>query len=274
MIDWLRSLLRRNRATDVIGMVIPPEHLAALRPDDIFLVSFPRSGNTWVRRLIYELVLAENPATPPPEHVDRLLPDLHVHAPSNPAQDAFQVPARILKSHNLRDLKGRRLIYVFRQPGDALVSYFHLRKDLARDAAGTADGLDAFCLRHLDAWVKHVRLALDAAQFPPDRMLFVSYSMLHRDCAGTLRAIADFCGLPSHPETLAQSVERNAFEKLKKTAVPSKPTGSPELFFRRGVEDSARTELESATLERIEAAAGEIYRAACARAEAIPSHGS
>jgi hypothetical protein len=265
MIDFLLRRFRRPKKRTVAAMHIPPVRLKSLQDSDVFLVSYPRSGNTWVRFLIYQLILAEKPDLPPPEHIDRILPDLHMHEAEDDSQKRFGLKRRILKSHNVQDLGGRKIIYIFREPADALVSYYHFHLCELPEGATLPESIEEFCRRMLPEWMEHVSLAVAEYERSPGDCQFVSYGQLHENTVETLRRMAEFCSLPSRDETLALSAERNSFEAMKKAAKPSRPDFRMEGFFRRGVRGSSRDELSEAFLAEIEQQAGAIY----SRAEAI-----
>jgi hypothetical protein len=266
----LRKSKLRNRqprpAVDVAGMGVAPERLAALRPDDQFLVSYPRSGNTWVRHLLREVIALGHPELPPPEKLWMLIPDLHVHEMEHPARTAFGMPTRIFKSHNLRDLRGRRIVYIFREPADALTSYFHFHVREKMEPELVAQGLDAFCQAMLPGWCEHVRMALDEYAAAPPRMLLVSYERLLHDGAQALGAITQFFRLTGDEAVLTAAIERNRFENLRAKEAQN-PQNPEEFFFRKGRAGTGREELTIETQRAIAAKAQPIYDRARAVAE-------
>lgn len=260
--SWLRGR-PAPAPEDVAGMDVAPERLAALRADDQFLISYPRSGNTWVRHLLRDVIVLEKPDLPAPESLWMLIPDLHVHPMDHPARDQFGLPTRIFKAHNLRDLYRRRFAYIFREPADSLASFFHfhLREKIAPEL--TAQGLDAFCVRMLPSWCEHAGLALEAHAAAPERVALFSYEMLQKEPVPTLAAIARFYGLPASAATLEKAVELNRFETLRAKEAQS-PQNPDEFFFRKGKVGAGAGELAGETRSRITAEAGALYQQACA----------
>src|SRR5829696_6536763 len=103
--QWLRRFFSRTERADpnVLAMPIPPDRFAALCPEDQFIVSYPRSGNTWMRHLVRDVIVLARPEKQPPESIWMLIPDVHIasHEMQHPAQKEFGIPRRILKSHHL-----------------------------------------------------------------------------------------------------------------------------------------------------------------------------
>src|SRR5947208_15984533 len=88
MIWGLKRIVRYALGTDVADRNL------AVYPDDTFIVSYPRSGNTWTRFLIANLAFpAENVTF---TNIERLVPD--TSSQSNRALKRTPRP-RIIKSH-------------------------------------------------------------------------------------------------------------------------------------------------------------------------------
>ena len=268
--SWLQKILSRKSASalDVAGMIVAPERLAALRPSDQFLVSYPRSGNTWVRHLLRDLIVLGHPERPVPEALWMLIPDLHVHAMDHPAREEFGMPTRLFKSHNLRAIAGRRFAYIFRVPTDALISnyHFYLREKMAPEL--TRDGPDDFCLTMLPSWKEHVEMALSAKRAAPENVTLMSYEMLLADGVRAVQSIARFYGLPTVPEIVAAAVQGNAFSQLRKEEEKN-PQNPNEFFFRKGRAGTGREELSAKAFAEIEEAGREVYETARASAESL-----
>ena len=111
-----------------LGLHRPGRSLLIL-PDDIFLVSFPKSGNTWTRFLLANLRYPEQPATF--ANIDRLVPD----PTGTTKRDFDRMPRpRIIKSHECFDPRYPRVIYIVRDPRDVVVSQYHYHRKLRKIA--------------------------------------------------------------------------------------------------------------------------------------------
>jgi len=113
-----------------LGLHHPGRNLAVL-PDDIFLVSYPKSGNTWTRFLIANLLYPEK--HPDFSNINLVIPD--PEALSKRTLAKLPRP-RILKSHQYFDPRYLRIIYVVRDPRDVLLSqyHFHMKRRVIPDS--------------------------------------------------------------------------------------------------------------------------------------------
>ena len=91
--------------------------------DDIFLVSYPKSGNTWVRFLLANL-LKEGDELIDFKSAIKYVPEIGIH---NDELVNLKRP-RIIKSHELYNAKYPKVVYIVRDPRDVYVSYFHYLK--------------------------------------------------------------------------------------------------------------------------------------------------
>src|ERR1700688_3546261 len=89
-------------------------------PDDVFLVSYPRSGNTWTRFLISNLIYQEEPTTF--ANIEKRIPEIYFNA--DHAMRKLPRP-RILKSHECFQPHYKHVICIVRDPRDVAVSFYH-----------------------------------------------------------------------------------------------------------------------------------------------------
>jgi sulfotransferase family protein len=107
--------------------------------DDVFIVSYPKSGNTWTRFLIGNLVHQSDPVTF--ANIEQIIPSIYVH----PDRVLRRLP-RILKSHEAFDPRYQRVIYIVRDPRDVAVSYYYycLKHRWIPEATTLADFIPRF----------------------------------------------------------------------------------------------------------------------------------
>src|ERR1700746_1173160 len=113
-------------------------------PDDTFLVSFPRSGNTWTRFLVCNLLDPDHPV----EFADleSRIPELYDTTARK--LRAFPRP-RIIKSHESFDPRYRKIIYIVRDPRDVAISYYEFQ--LKRRVVSEDCRLEEFVPRFMES---------------------------------------------------------------------------------------------------------------------------
>lgn len=249
---------KKHDMPDVAGMEIGAEKLAGLKPTDQFLISYPRSGNTWARYLLKDAIVLGKAPEDEEINPSQVIPDIHQSDLTHPAQIRFGMGARIYKSHNLRDVKSHRSVYLFRRAEDALLSYYHfgiLRDQPWLESNETAD---AFCIRFLPTWKEHMRIAIEANTVAPDRMCFVAYENLLKDGPNELGRMAAFFNIEASTETLEQAVQRNTFSRLR-AREEKRPRNGKGFFFRKGKAGSAKEELKRETFDYLSEASRAEY---------------
>jgi len=97
----------------------PARNRLTVFDDDIFIVSYPKSGNTWVRFLLAKAILGANATW---HTIDEVVPD--IYRMSDKQLLNVRRP-RIIKSHHSYDHRYKKVIYIVRNPEDVLVSYFY-----------------------------------------------------------------------------------------------------------------------------------------------------
>ena len=94
-----------------------------MRPDDTFIVSYPRSGNTWTRFLVANLLFADRPVTF--ANIEELVPD----AEAQSSLYMKRVPSpRVIKSHEYFDHRYPKMLYIVRDPRDVVLSYYNFSR--------------------------------------------------------------------------------------------------------------------------------------------------
>ncbi|MEW6192543.1 MAG: sulfotransferase domain-containing protein [Bacillota bacterium] len=203
---------------------------SVVRPDDVFIVSYPKSGNTWVRFLIANLLRQKN------EEID--FHTVHQYIPEVGRHEeiiARQSRPRIMKSHSLYRPEYPKVIYIIRDGRDVYVSYyFHRLKDLP---PGTTFKDFLKCKDHYPcSWGKHVSSWL-FRKHQLSKILVVKYEELINDCTGQLKRMADFIGLDPKEDELRYAVEASSFQNMQRLELekgrPYQNEG-PEVFVRKG----------------------------------------
>lgn len=180
-------------------------------PDDVFVASYPKSGNTWVRLLLTEVLAAPEEQGDGWERHHRVVPDLYRHREW--ADNASR--PRYMKTHEAWFDRYPRCLYIVRDGRDTMVSYYHYLQ-------GFRDDLGSFShfLRHEANWPTywhvHAERAITAAAERPDDFLIVRFEDLKTDDFAELRRMVSFCGIDAEENDIVRATEQCRFDRLKK----------------------------------------------------------
>jgi hypothetical protein len=184
-------------------------------PDDVFILSFPKSGNTWTRFLIANLVYPGTPADF--SNINRLTPDPEACT----KRELARMPRpRIIKSHQYFDPRYRRVIYVVRDPRDVALSQFHFhRKRGLIDDGYPPEKFVARCVAGeigpYGSWGENVASWLATRQNRPG-FLLLRYEDMLANTAQELSKVAVFLGVNADAERIAMAVRRSDAGAMRK----------------------------------------------------------
>lgn len=207
-------LRRRLAQSPVVRAAVVARRHAGIAADDVFLVSYPRSGNTWLKFMIAHLLTGEEVGF---DRSEELVPPVGMHAR---APRLTPAGGRVVKSHEpYRRLHGRAyrtVVYLARDGRDVAVSYyFHqIRRDffsgefgdfLTHFLRGDVEGYGAWH-DHVESWLARPRAA---------RTLVVRYEDLLADTPAELARVAEFLGAPADDAALRAVVESNTASRMR-----------------------------------------------------------
>ena len=236
-------------------------------PDDIFLVSYPRSGNTWTRFLLGNLIDQNNPVTF--SNIEARIPEIYF----NRDRVLRQLPRpRMLKSHESFQPHYPRVIYIVRDPRDVAVSFYHhnVKARNIPDDYPMVQFVPRFIAGEFDpkfgSWRDNV-LSWTAVRKDDSRFLQLRYEDMKRDTAGVLATVVAFLNrgsfrrIDSDPEALRRTIELSSPENMRALEkqeasnwVLTKDTRSDKPFIRSATSGGWKTQLDPESVEAIESA--------------------
>ena len=256
-------ILKRQVKKLVLGKPTNPSLLELNReylfPSDKILLSHPRSGNTWTRHLIADLILQhlgfETATELPVDHAS-IIPTIYSQRVGNSVDSRIELPYRLIKSHHHQDAKGRQFIYVFRQPGDVLCSYYRFikAKQSPQQEAKFLPvsfnlnmSIDEFCLRNINNWKKHIFQAINRYEKNPQNVVWVCYEQLHENPIPTLKHLIKFLDLNENAINLEKTVENHSFKNRLSVFLKAGKQSERAFSTRKGKVGSSSEELRQET---------------------------
>ncbi len=176
-------------------------------PDDLFLVSYPRSGNRWIRYLLANLLYPEEEWTI--KSLRRVVPDLH-----QPIPEPFPfLKKRIYKTHSINLDAAARIIYIYRDGRDVALSYYNFQSTLKNYSHDFTFFLNQMLQKGFlfGTWQDHLEHYLLSNKW--SNFLPVQYENLFDDTAGNLKRIGDFIGCSFSEELIKNAITKSTFEK-------------------------------------------------------------
>ena len=207
----LRVLVTRFRHRDIT-------------PSDVFIASYPRSGSTWLRFVLQE-VLTGQPSSF--RNVDETIPLVGSH------QRAYRLAdgGRLIKTHEALRREYKRAVCLVRDPRDVLLSEFALHKALGL----TADNLDSYVnafvrgeLSRYPSWRDHTAGWLDASRCNEQIRVF-RFEDLRKNPETTVRTIVEFLGVHAPAEAIRAAILSNTVERMR-----AKELQEPRAASKRG----------------------------------------
>ena len=218
-----------------------------LKPDDVFIVTYPKSGTTWTQQIVRLLRnggredgLLLDQSVPWLEIIgSRFSADMHYHADI----DALASP-RAFKGHlpyslvpgGLPHTTPAKYIYVARNPKDTHVSLWYHVLSIHRQAGLPTVPWDTFCSEALHqsnllygSWFDHV---LEWWEHRNEKnILFLKYEDMKKEPHKTVQAIAKFIGVEdSTGELIQEVVKKSSFSTMSRDATANKESYKGAVF--------------------------------------------
>jgi hypothetical protein len=191
-----------------------PGKYAKIKPDDVFLVSYPKSGNTWLRFLLGNLIYENKMDF---INMNKLMPD--IYASYKHEIDRIKRSPRFIKSHESYTPSYPKVIYIYRDPRDVVISYFYWYKKFKK---GEYSNFNKFFNDYINGnvafgrWNEHVKGWKNAALEQPDKVLIISYENLKSDTYKEFYKIINFCELKPSEYEIKKAISLSEFSQMRK----------------------------------------------------------
>jgi hypothetical protein len=217
------------------------------RRNIVWIASYPKSGNTWVRFLLCNLFFGRQESA---ASLNTLAPDIH-----EVGARILQHPGGLIKTHfafSSRMPCAERtaaVIYVVRDPADVIASNYHYYLRSGASSADSPEAFDRYFDRFLQergeprwselgmgTWEQNACSWLDPTH--PFPVLCLKYEALLADPRAATRSLAALLRPGSSDEEIGQAVENSSFARLREVEVADIRHRRVGIFYKPYLQDS------------------------------------
>lgn len=182
--------------------------------DDVMIVSYPKSGNTWMRFLLGNILHDDYNFS----NMEDLIPDIYVL--NNKKLKEFNRP-RIMKSHEYFIPTYKKVIYIVRDPRSVVVSYFHYQKKFNKISHDMAfsEYFKLFIDGKLDPfgnWEENIKSWICVKKNKENNLLLLKYEDLKINPLLEIKKVLSFLELSVSNAKISNAIQKSSFKKMKK----------------------------------------------------------
>ncbi|KAK2508003.1 hypothetical protein MC885_009938 [Smutsia gigantea] len=193
-----------------------------IRDDDVFIITYPKSGTIWAQQLLSLIYFEEHrKRTANVDTVDRVpfleynIRQVHFNKRPSPHLFCSHIPF-YLAPRGLQKKKAK-IIYLYRNPKDVLCSYFHFSNMLRnfKSTANIEEFMELFLegkvagslwFDHIKGWYEH------KSHF---NIQFIMYEDMKKDLRSSTLRVCKFLGKELSEEELDAVMRQATFENMK-----------------------------------------------------------
>ncbi|MFZ5910102.1 MAG: sulfotransferase domain-containing protein [Chloroflexota bacterium] len=254
---------RNNIIQELMRPIRRRRFVESVRPSDVFLVTYPKSGTTWVGFLLANLIHGKQE---PPLNLRtylKYIPDINnsYFDGSNLSCYSDMPDPRFFSTHAPYEPAFSKVIYVIRDPRDVLVSYWHHTKVMKPWFKLTIDEYIVNGQHWPNSWHEHVAGWVLGGH---RNVFVVRYEDLKKGPVDTVKKMLDFVDFPYDEELIMHAVNTSRFEKMKSLEEKygsGQHNDSLKGFIRQGKTGSWRDEISHETLVALEKKFGFVMKA-------------
>jgi hypothetical protein len=245
-----------------------------LKPQDIFQASYPRSGSTWLRFMLYEVLRGEEAGF---GNIDKCIPEIDAHRGIQPILPGG---GRLIKTHEQYRKEYTKAVFLVRDLRDVLLSNYARAVGVGLAPLVSKGDLDSFLSAFLKgtalqqgSWQQHTRSWLESPLAKNGNMLVVRYEDLRREPEQAIGQLLEFLGVTPDFQIIRKAVEANSLQQMraKEDQAAKNRAQSPLLashtdngedgrFVRKGAVGGWRSKLTDAQIKLIDEYAGDVLQ--------------
>ncbi|WP_297423365.1 sulfotransferase domain-containing protein [Clostridium sp.] len=215
----LKKRIKKSLKRYLLDKLTDIDYSFQVEEDDIFLASYPKSGNTWMRFLLSNIIIDDEINF---VNVEEIIIDLSKLTSSNIKRSQKY---NIIKTHSPYYIKfsSNKIIYIVRDVRDVVIStYYHYKK-----GSGIEIEFEDFFEMFLDGsawptygtWGENVGSWIGAKSGDKENFLLIRYEDLLDDTFSSLKNICNFLNLNVSDNKIAKSVRKCDFKELQNNEI-------------------------------------------------------
>lgn len=223
----------KQKGVNLIKKIYPKY---GLKDSDIIFASFPKSGNTWLR-FIWSNIISQM-------EMDGKEVDFHLinkglldaeYDTHSYGEFEYECLPRLVKTHREYDqrFKDFKKIYLYRHPGDVMVSYYEYNK-AQKNSNFLEKGISDFIRDSkfgVPAWQNHVENWLEQAD------VVIKYEEMKKDAFEVMKKIIDTFDITNIDENIInKAIQKSSFTNMQnieeRKGRPSRDEGKFDKNFR------------------------------------------
>ena len=182
--------------------------IGKFHPNDVFIVGYPKSGNTWMQNLVAGVVYGIDPQYAPDTLIQELVPDVHYKR----YYKRFRTPM-FFKSHHLPRPEYKRVVYLLRDGRDVMVSYYYYLTAVKNKEIDFLNLVKHGPDHPFGKWHEHVEAWLSNPYNV--EMIVIKYENLINDPMTQLQELCEFIGIKRSTEFLEIVAKGSSFDKMR-----------------------------------------------------------
>ncbi|KAI7748834.1 hypothetical protein M8C21_024921 [Ambrosia artemisiifolia] len=259
---------------EIIKEVVLAQQSLKAHPTDVFLCSYPKSGTTWLKALVFAIITREkfdesnSPLLTTMPH--NCIPFLEVEleqtiaSQGNSSFVATHLPYNSLPKSILAS--NCKMVYIYRNVKDVIVSYYHMAREavkLPMEDAPFEEAFDEFYHGfsvygpHWDHILGYWKASMERREI----IFFLKYEDLKKEPSINVKKLAEFIGYPFTIEeekagVIESIIKLCSFENLSNLEVNKNGYANEmienRLFFRKAKDEDWKNYFTDEMIEKID----------------------
>lgn len=216
---------------------------------DQFIAAFPRSGSTWLRTILVNILFTEANSNPDV---------FNIKIPGVSIRGALRIntmpPPRIIMTHSICRKEISRAVYLVRDGRDALVSFYHYLTTRNNQIITFPMFWKLYCIgiygipwhKHIESWLVHGRQTMG------NQLLVIRFEDMKKDTEAVICEVTNFLGISSSIEKIHEAINKASLERMKKIEMQRKGFLYDEnaSFYRGGISGQYNKYLKGDIVEK------------------------